>query len=261
MNLTLEKAIRSLQSELPFLKEAKDGFYLHMRRLLSVPHERDFGGLSRFPPLTEACLVDVGANQGQSIESCLLAQPRAHIVSFEANPSLARKLARRHAHRDNVRIVAKGLSDSSGRLTLYVPSYKGFVYDGLASLDRQAAASWISDASVFGFDPAKLMISEVECEVDTLDAQNLAPAFIKVDVQGYEYNVLNGGRRTLERYEPVLLIESFRADPRTVRLTKGLGYEEYYFDGIAFRRGAPPKSPNSYLITERWRDVLLGEGR
>jgi len=251
MGERIRKGLRTLQSELPFLKELKDGACFHARRMLQTPHERDFAALRYLRPSANECFVDVGANQGQSIESILLAQPDATVVSFEATPTLGQKLARRYERYRNVRVVPKGLSDCAGHFTLFVPAYKGFVYDGLASFDREAATSWLNDERVFGFDPAKLVISEVACEIETLDAQKLAPLFIKVDVQGYEYNVLNGGRDTLRRYEPVLLLEAFKSDIRTVRLAEELGYNEYYFDGSYLRRGSPTKGPNSFLITPR----------
>jgi FkbM family methyltransferase len=244
----MKKAIRTLQSEIPILKEAKDLFYYHMRRTFAVSHETDFKALRYLAPSRGKCFVDVGANQGQSIESILLARPGENIVSFEPNPPLAENLARRYKKRENVRVVGKGLSDSPGTFTLFVPCYKGFVYDGAASLNRKAAASFINEKTVFRFDQTKLTISEVQCTVETLDAQNLSPAFIKLDVEGHEYNVLNGGRATLRQWAPVLLIESFRSDPRTVQLTKELRYQEYYFDGKALRKGSPTTSPNSYLL-------------
>ncbi len=249
MDERIKKLLRTLQSEFPFLKEAKESVFLHARRRLAIPHERDFKALAFIPASAEGCFIDIGANHGQSIESMLLAQPNARIVSFEANPALAQKLARRYRNRDNVRVVAKGLFDSAGTFTLFVPSYKGFIYDALASLDKKAAASWINERTILRFDSARLLIAELECTVDTLDAQQLAPVFIKVDVQGCEYNVLSGGRETLRRYEPVLLVESFRNSPRTVKLSEELGYEEYYFDGTTLRKGSDKSGLNSFLIT------------
>jgi FkbM family methyltransferase len=207
MENNFKKLVRTLQSELPFLKEAKDSFYLRARRLLRRPHEADFGVLSLIPASALGHWVDVGANHGQSIESILIFRPDAEIISFEPNPRLAQKLAARYNGRANVQINAKGLGDKAGEFTLFVPSYKGFLYDAVASLDRDAAVSWISERTVLNFNPAKLSIAEMRCEVETLDAQQLAPVFLKLDVQGYEYNVLCGGRETLRRHEPILLIE------------------------------------------------------
>jgi len=258
MDERIKKVLRTVQSEFPVFKEAKETFFFHARRRLAIPHERDFKALAYIPAPAQGCFVDIGANHGQSIESILLVQPDARIVSFEANCALAQKLTLRYRDKDNVRVIAKGLSDWEGTSRLFVPSYKGFVYDALASLDREAAASWINERTVFRFDPTKLTIAELLCTVDTLDAQQLAPCFIKVDVEGCEYNVLNGGRDTLQNYEPVLLVEKFSGDPRTVKLAEELGYEEYYFDGCSLRKGSPSEGPNSFLMTPRRNRSLFG---
>jgi FkbM family methyltransferase len=251
MDSRTTKLLRTLQSEFPFLKEVKDRLYLKMRRTLSIPHENDFKALTLIPKSAEGCFIDVGANHGQSIESILLYRPDAQIFSFEANPGLAKKLFDRYKSHSNVRVMRCGLSDSAGTFMLYVPSYKGFVYDALASVDRLAAASWINSQTVFAFNAARLAVAELSCSLDTLDAQHLAPVFVKIDVQGHEFSVLIGGKETLRRYEPVLLIEALRDDPRSVQFTGELGYEEYYFDGGSLKPGVPRESPNSFLITPR----------
>ncbi len=260
----IRKVIRTIESGFPFVskssvKKAKESVFFHARRAFRIPHERDFRALGLFPPRADESFVDIGANRGQSIESILLFRPNAQIVSFEANPLLAQDLASRYRNRQNVRVVAKGLSDAPGAFALFVPTYKGFVYDALASFERRAAEGWMSERTVLRFDPARLSIEQVQCEVDTLDRQQLAPSFIKVDVQGYEYNVLRGAQETLRRRQPVLLVEMFRSDARTVRLTEDLGYEEYYFDGSRLRKGSPVSSPNSFLITQARMNTLLSE--
>jgi hypothetical protein len=121
---SIKKVLRTVQSEFPFLKEAKENFFLHARRRLAIPHERDFNVLASIPAPAQECFVDIGANHGQSIESILLLQPDARIVSFEANRPLAQKLTLRYRCHDNVRVIAKGLSDWSGRSTLFVPCTK-----------------------------------------------------------------------------------------------------------------------------------------
>jgi len=250
MNRTIKKVLRTLQSEFPFLKEAKDSLYFHGRRLLRIPHENDFAAIGLIPSTSQGCFIDVGANHGQSIESILLFRPDAQIVSFEANPGLAQKLEKRYRNRKNIRIHPYGLADAAGRFTLFVPSYKGFVYDGLASFDEASAISWISEKTVLNFKPDKLQVTQVACMADTLDAQQLAPIFIKVDVQGFEYNVLQGGRQTLLQYEPILLIEDLRSDARTLSLANELGYEEYYYNGVRLLKGSASASPNSFLMTQ-----------
>src|ERR1700726_4597488 len=96
MLTVVKKTLRTLQSELPFVKEAKDSLYLSARRTLRIPHERDFEALKIIPAYWPGSFVDVGANQGQSIESIRLFRPDAQVISFEANPGLALQLASRY---------------------------------------------------------------------------------------------------------------------------------------------------------------------
>lgn len=43
--------------------------------------------------------------------------------------------------------------------------------------------------------------------VITVDSLQLSPSFIKIDVEGMEYQVLKGARETLKRSKPVVIIE------------------------------------------------------
>lgn len=43
--------------------------------------------------------------------------------------------------------------------------------------------------------------------VVNIDSLGLNPDFIKIDVEGYEFDVLRGARDTLEQYRPVLMVE------------------------------------------------------
>ena len=241
------KILRTAQSYVPALKPIKDGMYRHARRALRRPHEGDFrvlAGLRREP---HEVLVDVGANHGQTIESMRLFQPRATVVAFEANPDLAARLARRYAGRRDVRIEPCGLSDAAGRFTLHVPSYRGFVYDGLASLDRSAAASWLGPHTIHGFDRAKLTIADHACRVERLDDFELAAAFIKIDVQGLEHAVLKGAAQTIERQRPAVLLEDIDTDPRIAGLMASLGYGIFHVSDGVVTAGLGP-GPNTLLL-------------
>jgi FkbM family methyltransferase len=222
-----------------------------------MPHERDFSVLALIPSSLEGCYVDIGGNKGQSIESIRLFKPTVEIVSFEPNPLLAHKLKSRYGRQMNVHVIAKGLSDAVGTFSLFVPCYERLTCDDLASLSRKAAESWINRDRVFGFNPAKLRILEVQCEVSTLDLYKLSPIFIKIDVQGAEFNVLAGAQETLRRCEPILLVEDYRGNPDTVRLMEGLGYAEVCVDGGMLNWGRT-HSDNSLLVTpSRMRDLRL----
>jgi hypothetical protein len=142
----VKKLIRTIQSEIPLAKSAKDVWRRWSLRMMRRPHEEDFRVLSMLP---DGCCVDIGANQGQSIESIRLFKPTAQIVAFEANPRLAAKLTKRYRGKNLIKINQFGLSDTRGNFKLYIPFYNHFEYDAVASLDRKHAASWIGTETVY----------------------------------------------------------------------------------------------------------------
>jgi FkbM family methyltransferase len=242
------KLLRSLQVFFPFLQDARFHLQRTLHRLRGRPVEADFAALRLLPWAPGALFLDVGANRGQSIEAMRILVPQARILAFEPNPRLCARLAR--LYRDDPRIgcMSCALGDVAGGLTLWVPIYRGWTFDGLASLDRTAAAGWLGPDRLYLFRPDWLRVEEIACAVRRLDDLDLAPAFIKLDVQGFEPQVLAGGEATLRRHRPVLMLESPRVD-REIPFLERLGYTFYAFDG---ERLVPDRlgRVNSFFLTE-----------
>ena len=74
--------------------------------------------------------------------------------------------------------------------------------------------------------------NEIRVKTETLDAvvsEDKIPSLIKIDVEGHEAEVLQGGKNTLSEIKPILIIESFPPKQSTVlSLLDELGY--HYID-------------------------------
>ena len=46
-----------------------------------------------------------------------------------------------------------------------------------------------------------------DVEIRTLDSFDLAPDFIKIDTEGFEYFILQGGEQTVKKHRPVIIVE------------------------------------------------------
>lgn len=253
----LKKVPRTVQSCLPFLKEPKDCLSGWYHRTAGRPRDREFAAITFLRKVLHGTYVDIGAHDGQSIESIKLFAPDARIVSFEPNPDLACRLARRFRADPNVTIAPIGLSDSVAVLQLHVPVYRGFVHDGLASLSYDDAKNGISSETVYFFSPEHLSVRSHQCRVETLDMQNIDdPVFIKIDVEGFETKVVKGGLETLCQHEPVLLVESLHTKPDLQQLAGSIGYRAYQFLGGRFVHGVRSVTRSSFLITD-WRMTQL----
>lgn len=149
--------------------------------------------------------VDVGAHHGHYAAEMLRFTSRVHC--FEPLPFLADTL-RRHLP-PAIAVHEKALSDRPGSARIRVP--------------RNVAGDLLGRSTI---EPTNQLVDvasfqEIEVPLDTLDQALAEPiGFIKIDVEGHEFTVLQGAVETIQRDRPILLIESERrhqaAAPRNV---------------------------------------------
>jgi len=143
-----------------------------------------------------ALSFDVGANIGEKSEALLASG--AQVVAFEPNPLVLPELLARCGSRTQWRLIQAALGSSAAIATLHARESHG-----ASSLDK----SW---------DGGKVL-SMYNVPVVTLDAAILhfgLPFFCKVDVEGWELEVLMGLTRSI----PLISIE-FHLNERDISKT------------------------------------------
>jgi FkbM family methyltransferase len=247
----LKREIRSLQTHFPAIRSAKFSAYNWATRTIGWRVEPEFRLLEALAPVSLA--IDIGGNWGQSILALQRHARPQNIISFEPNPQLSQRLKRVFADDKTVSVEPRALGDTPGSFNLFVPSYRGFVYDGLASLDYESAASWLNSQRMARFDESKLEIAEHAVEVTTLDSFDLAPDVIKIDVQGHEEAVIDGGIKTIERSKPVIILE----DPTDGLIGKlsDVGIEQFGLVNGRLIAGDRSQSNSIFLTPEKRRII------
>jgi hypothetical protein len=130
---------------------------------------------------------------------------------------------------------------------LFVPFYKNWMFDGLASFNVDEANGWLK-GRVYFYDERSVRLRESRCKIRRLDDLDLSPFFIKLDVQGYEYKALKGGEETLRKHQPVLLIET--PNQKTREFLTGLGYTPYAYEAGRFK-SSEYGSLNTFFMTPK----------
>jgi FkbM family methyltransferase len=147
--------------------------------------------------------IDVGAHKGEVLDKILSNAPEGNHFAFEPIPFLYENLKKKYSEWENVQISNVALSDKSGETSFnYVvsnPSYSGLIK---RKYDRENE----SDETI---------------KVTTGLLDNIAPAqykadFIKIDVEGGEFLVLQGAKELIKRSKPTIIFEH------------GLGASDYY---------------------------------
>jgi FkbM family methyltransferase len=246
--MKLKKVIRTVQNNFPFLLEAKFSFMRKYRRFFKIPFDEDFEAIPYFLPQQGSLFLDIGGNRGQSTDAILMkTHPQScNIQIFEPNPNLAQKLSQQYSNIPTIIVNSVGLGDSKFEIPLYIPWYKGWMYDGLASFIRKDAENWLK-RNLYFFDEKSLSIQEVICKVVQLDELQVTPFFMKIDVQGYEFNVLKGGKDTIEQHSPIILIEN--PTDQIINFLSKIGYKYYKYDNRKFIRNIKGVR-NTYFIPD-----------
>jgi FkbM family methyltransferase len=159
-------------------------------------HTRDTGlaVLARLPP--GAVVVDVGAHVGEYAVPLSLRGQTVHAV--EPNPVAVARLERNRRRNDaDLDVHPVGLGATPGERAFYRSSSPK-----LSSFDRAAATRW--DARVTGVE--RVPVRTLDGLRDT-DPTLPPPDALKVDTEGAELAVLRGGRATVERHHPTIVLE------------------------------------------------------
>jgi FkbM family methyltransferase len=202
--------------------------YAAARFFLRRPHDPDYGVFALFPG-RDGAFLDVGANAGMSALSFRIFNRTNPIVSVEPNPfheddlRFAGRLVKPFTHQ----MWAAGRED--GTMTLYVPVYRNVPLTTEASLIVEEVTGSVSLRARLGsrMDTEDFEIVTCVVPVRPLDSLHLEPAFIKLDVQGFEYEALLGLEATLRRSSPILLIET--PGPKVREFLNSISYEPYRY--------------------------------
>ncbi len=157
-----------------------------------------------FKSFQPTLIVDIGANTGEFIMNAKVAYPKASILAFEPHPQAINSLKSKYQHDNQVTIQPVGLGSKAGTATLYMT-------------DFSPSSSVIKPADA---------TQEVAITIQTLDEyiDQVSPnsrILIKIDVEGYELEVLRGGINFLTKAHYLYL------EVRTTE-TIGCSFDEIY---------------------------------
>jgi len=161
----------------------------------------------------DSTILDIGANNGSILSRLMKVSPFGLYYAYEPIPFFAEYLSKRYS-RAVVKEIA--LSNRSG----FTSFANTFGSPALSSLDHVR----IETIGV----PYKV----IQVKTDTLDKQFESIDsldFVKIDVEGHEIQVLEGGIETIKRHQPYIVIEINKESEKYIsKLLESIGYEVSY---------------------------------
>ncbi len=158
-----------------------------------LEHRSAFGGLEF------ATVLDVGANKGQFAAFALHRWPRTRLICFEPLPDPRAKLGAVIRGRADIHPIALGSAE--GEATMHLASRE----DSSSLLPLGAAQK-----ELFSMDEERLLTVPVRRLDTVIHAEELGwPALLKIDVQGFEFETLQGAGALLDDIDAVYVECSF----------------------------------------------------
>ncbi len=158
-------------------------------------------------------IVEVGANIGtHTIPLARHLTPKGRLVALEAQPVIAMLLEANLALNgiDWVEVHLAGGGRQAGAMSVPAVDYPN--------------AGNLGGVSLVG------AMGEGAIPIETIDGLGLAPALIKIDVEGMELDVLEGAAATIEAHRPTLYVENNPPTPADDSVAVLLWLQRYGYD-------------------------------
>lgn len=161
-------------------------------------------------------IIDIGANTGIYSLLGLSANRNSRVIAFEPVEQTRKQLARNIANnhwQDRCQIVEKAISDKCAESAFFIPDHGIPTTSRLGASDARESGKWVTVHTI---------------TLDNFLGPRDKPDLVKIDVEGYEPNVLRGMKSTIESCMPAILLECNPGGPAR-EITEFLRLFKYSF--------------------------------
>jgi len=214
-----------------FYTKYQEGLLESLRRFFMPSYEIEYKYLFLIIEPRQRAIglaLDIGANVGQSSYAFRRMFPHAELHAFEPNPVIFQTLVK-NLKKYQIELHNVGLGQQKNIGQIYIPEYKNILFTGLASCNRVQAEKHIQKLNVFKFHSSNFGILQQNILIESGDFFELSPDLIKIDVEGFEIEVLQGLTHTIEAFKPLILVECSDTHDQVSELLSKYSYRNLEF--------------------------------
>ncbi|MBK7871032.1 MAG: FkbM family methyltransferase [Saprospiraceae bacterium] len=178
----------------------------------------------------DSVVADIGAHFGfYTLLAAYLVGNRGKVLAFEASPKVFEVLEENVRAFPQIEAKHNAVSEATGMISFYeFPTY----YSEYNTLSPQQ----FEQSDWFHKIPHQRVEVPAICLDDFFMETSIVPNFIKIDVEGAEYQVIKGAERLLRNHTPIIAMEFLaakrnnEAHRQALALLQALGYRSYSID-------------------------------
>lgn len=145
----------------------------------------------------DAIALDIGSNVGAYLFVLEGLLPAQSVFGFEPNPKLHNRLQKIYP---KIHISRVALSDCNGELVFKIPIIKGEKVHSRGTLQTQMKEENEENSEI-----QKVKVQTLDYWLENEKITRLD--FVKIDVEGNEMKTLFGAKKSLQTYQPILMVE------------------------------------------------------
>ncbi len=202
-------------------------------------------------------ILDIGANYGlYTLSMARKTGETGKVLAFEPTPSVADCLEQSIANNNlnNIQLLHAGVSDHTGTAKLYL------------NPNPELNSLYSDDNSKDNFESVELVTLDAVMETNSWERID----FVKLDAEGEEVNIINGGKKTLSTFSPLIMYELKHGEKLNISLIakfEEAGYTPYFLvPGLDILAPFDKEKPfdafllNLFCCKEETAQKLEGEG-
>ena len=207
--------------------------FLTNKYFAKIIYESDFNFIIYLKDLKffqNKMIIDVGGNDGISIKA-IRKFTNNKIVSFEPNKKNFDKILSLKKKIPKISAFNYGLSREKIKTkVIYEAYYNKYHLSPFDSMSKKDVIKHLKNSLFIKDIEKKIVIKKNFVTVKKLDQFKFAPCFIKIDVQGHEYECVLGSLLTIRKHKPVLMVEYDKTIIQKIyKKLKKINYKKFYF--------------------------------
>ncbi len=176
-------------------------------------------------------ILDVGANDGMSYNIIRKFAKTSKIVSFEPEEYNYKRLKKKELKDKFFKCKKVGLSNIKKKQPFFIPFYKDYPISQMAGIDKIGVKNRLKNSLYERNIMKKIVFKNSKIKTDKLDNLKYNPLFIKIDIEGHEYECIQGALKTIKKFKPIIMVEYDRKIcDKIFLLIKKFEYEKFVYN-------------------------------
>ena len=207
-------------------------------------------------------ILDIGANDGMSYKIIRKLLNNVNIISFEPNINNFKDLKKIEKEDKNFYCKNVALSNKREKKDFYTPYFKNYAITQIAGISKGGVKDRLKKSLFINNLMRKIDLKKENLVTKKLDDFDYKPCFIKIDIEGHEFECIKGSLKTIKKTKPILMVEyDLKICNKIFKLLKKYDYHRFIYNKYEKRieKFNNQKIFNIFFINKKYLKIIQND--